>query len=122
MYQLNKSLPFANSMMVVNLKGDNIYRAIERGLRAYPNGTNGAFLQVSGIEYTFDASKSADKRLVQVLYQGKPLDKNQIFKVAISDYLYNGGDNYDEFKDAEVLQTDSLLMTVLADHIKNIKL
>lgn len=121
LYQLNSALPFANSLIVVEMKGDPIYKAIERGLLAYPNGTNGAFLQVSGIKYVFDASKPAGERLVEVTYNGEPLAKDKLYKVAISDYLYNGGDNYEEFKDAEVLDTGELLMNVLADYLREKK-
>jgi 2',3'-cyclic-nucleotide 2'-phosphodiesterase (5'-nucleotidase family) len=87
----------------------------------YPNSSNGTFLQVSGIKYQFDASKPAGKRLVSITMDGKPLDKNQYYKVATNDYLYNGGDNYEEFFDAKLISRGQLLKDVLVDYLKNKK-
>ncbi|HEX2925015.1 MAG TPA: 5'-nucleotidase C-terminal domain-containing protein [Ruminiclostridium sp.] len=121
LYKIGNALPFVNSIVTVEMKGDKIYSAIERGLRPYPNGANGTFLQVSGIKYQFDASKPAGKRLVSVTMDGKPLDKNQYYKVATNDYLYNGGDNYEEFFDSKLINKGQLLKDVLADYLKNKK-
>jgi 5'-nucleotidase / UDP-sugar diphosphatase len=99
-----------------------IYSAIDRGLEAYPNATNGAFLQVSGISYVFDASKPAGKRVVKItLSNGKPVDRNKTYTVATNDYLYNGGDNYTEFQNAKVVSGGDLLKDVLASYIKKEK-
>lgn len=121
LYQLNRSLPFSNTLVVAEVAGDRIYKAIERGLNAYPNGTNGAFLQVSGIRYAFDASRPAGKRVTSVTFNDEPLDFKRKYKVALSDYLYNGGDNFEEFKDASLLSVDELLMNVLADYLRKHK-
>lgn len=118
LYKIGKVLPFSNSLVTIELKGDNIYKAVERGLRVYPSDANGPFLQVSGIHYVFDASKNAGERLVSVTIDGKPLDRNKYYKVATNDYLYNGGDDYVELKDAKVLSRGGLLKDVLAEYIK----
>jgi 5'-nucleotidase / UDP-sugar diphosphatase len=121
-YKVGKVIPFINSLVTIEMSGDLIYQAIERGLRPYPNPSNGAFLHVSsGLSYTFDASKIAGKRLVSVTFNGKPLDKNKIYKVATNDYLFNGGDNYTEFIDTKILSYGDLLKTVLANYIKRHK-
>lgn len=120
LYDVSKPLPFVNSLMTVEVKGSKIYEALERGLRGWPNGSsNGGFLQVSGISYEFDGSKPAGKRLVSVTKDGKPLDKDKLYKLATNDYLVNGGDNYEEFTDAKQLYKGDLLSTVLADYIES---
>jgi 2',3'-cyclic-nucleotide 2'-phosphodiesterase (5'-nucleotidase family) len=121
LYKIGKVLPFSNSLVTVEMKGEKIYSALERGLRAYYSGMNGGFLQVSGISYVIDGSKPAGERLVSVTYQGKPLEKNSCFKVATNDYLYNGGDEYDEFKDSKLLAAGGLLKDILSDYIKSKK-
>lgn len=121
LYKIGKVLPFSNSLVTVEMKGEKIYSALERGLRAYYSGMNGGFLQVSGISYIIDGSKPAGERLVSVSYQGKPLEKDSYFKVATNDYLYNGGDEYDEFKDAKLVAAGGLLKDILADYIKSKK-
>lgn len=119
LYAVGKALPFVNSLVTIEVKGENIYTAVERGVRLYPDGgSNGGFLQVSGIKYTFDASKPAGKRIVSVTIDGKPLDRNKYYKVATNDYLYNGGDGYDELKEGKLLSKGELLKDVLAKYIK----
>ncbi|MNW64195.1 bifunctional 2',3'-cyclic nucleotide 2'-phosphodiesterase/3'-nucleotidase precursor protein [compost metagenome] len=54
-------------------------------------------------------------------FNDEPLDFKRKYKVALSDYLYNGGDNFEEFKDASLLSVDELLMNVLADYLRKHK-
>ncbi|MEW9700448.1 bifunctional UDP-sugar hydrolase/5'-nucleotidase [Paenibacillus sp. SI8] len=120
LYNVGKPLPFVNSLIVVEMTGERIYEALERGLREWPNGaSNGGFLQVSGISYEIDGSKPAGKRLVGVTKDGQPLDKNKVYKVATNDYLVNGGDNYVEFNDAKLIRKGDLLRDVVAVYIKH---
>ncbi|MFZ5989704.1 MAG: bifunctional metallophosphatase/5'-nucleotidase [Bacillota bacterium] len=119
LYKIGKVLPFSNSLVIVEMKGDKIYRAIERGIRDYTSGVNGGFLQVSGIKYVFDGSKPAGERLISVEKDGQPLDRNKYYLVATNDYLYNGGDNYEEFKNIRLVSMGSLLKDVLAQYIKS---
>ncbi|MCD1258647.1 bifunctional metallophosphatase/5'-nucleotidase [Paenibacillus athensensis] len=119
LYNVGKPLPFVNSLVTVEVPGQKVYDALERGLREWPNGSsNGGFLQVSGITYEFDGSKPAGKRLVSVSKDGQPLDKEKIYRVATNDYLVNGGDNYEEFKGAKQVYKGDLLRDVLAEYIK----
>ncbi len=120
LYAIGKSLPFVNSLVTIEIKGSNVYEALERGIRLYPDGgSNGGFLQVSGIKYTFDASQPAGKRIVSVTTaDGKPLDKNKLYKVATNDFLYNGGDGYTELEDSKLLSKGELLKDVLAKYLK----
>lgn len=120
LYKIGKVLPFTNGLVTIEVQGDKIYKALERGIRQYPNsGANGAFLQVSGIKFSFDASKPAGERVVSVkTLDGKELDKNKMYKVATNDYLYNGGDGYEELEDCKLIQKGELLKDVLAKYIK----
>jgi 5'-nucleotidase / UDP-sugar diphosphatase len=119
LYDIGRPLPFVNSTVTVELPGEKIYQALERGLREWPHGANnGGFLHVSGISYTFDGSKPAGERLVRVMKDGQPLDQSKLYKVVTNDYLANGGDNYEEFRDARLISSGKLLREVLADYIR----
>lgn len=120
LYSIGKALPFVNSLVTIEAKGEDIYSAIERGIRLYPDGgSNGGFLQVSGIKYEFDASKPAGKRLVSITTSdGRALDKDKYYKVATNDYLYNGGDGYEELRKAKLLNKGELLKDVLSKYIR----
>ncbi len=118
-YDIGKALPFINYLVVIEVKGDKIYKALERGVMKYPySGANGGFLQVSGITFEFDSSKAAGTRIVKVTKDGKPLDKEKYYKVATNDYLYNGGDNYKEFEDAKLIYKGELLKNVLEKYLE----
>jgi 5'-nucleotidase / UDP-sugar diphosphatase len=119
LYDIGRPLPFVNSTVTVELPGEKIYQALERGLREWPHGANnGGFLHVSGISYAFDGSKPAGERLIRVMKDGQPLDKSKLYKVVTNDYLANGGDNYEEFREARLISSGKLLREVLADYIR----
>lgn len=120
LYTIGEVLPFYNSLVTIEIKGETIYEAIENGLTSYPSGMyNGAFPQVSGISYEFDGSQIAGERLQKVYKDGLPIDKEKVYKVATNDYLYNGGDGYECLKDARLIFSGGLLKDVLADYIKD---
>jgi 5'-nucleotidase/UDP-sugar diphosphatase len=122
MYDVGKPLPFVNSLMTVDVKGEKVYDAIERGLREWPFGaSNGGFLHVAGASYVFDGSKPAGKRLVSITKDGKPLEKDKVYKVAVNDYLAEGGDNFEEFLEGAQKSKGALLKDVLAKYIEKHK-
>lgn len=99
-------LPFDNTVVMVEASGQTIWDALEHGVSSYPAAAGG-FLQVSGLEYTFDASKEPGSRIIEVTIQGKPIDKEKMYSVAANDFLTGGGDKFDMLKD----QTKQLLKT-----------
>ena len=121
MYQIQKALPFSNSIITIRATGDQIVKALERGVKKYPDAKNGAFLQVSGIKYTIDGSKEVGKRIKDVYVGNEPIDRKKSYTVALSDYIYYGGDDYVEFEDCEILDSGELLSNVLAHYIKEKK-
>jgi len=89
-------LPFDNILVGIELTGEQILAALEHSVSAYP-AQLGGFLQVSGLTFTFDASKPAGQRVVEVLVGGEPLDLKQVYRVATNDFLAAGGDGYEMF-------------------------
>jgi 5'-nucleotidase len=86
--------PFDNMPATVDLTGAQI----EEALRISSSGERG-FLQTSGLKYGVDAAKDAEKpaaarnRLTAVtLADGRPLEREKLYKVALPDFLANGGD------------------------------
>lgn len=116
-YQLSKALPYSNSLVVLNVKGENIVKALERGMRKYPDGLNGAFLQVSGMKITIDSSKEVGKKVQKVLIDGAKLENDQLYRVTTTDYLYFGGDDYDEFETSELVDSGPLIKDAVKEYI-----
>lgn len=86
--------PFDNYPAVVIMTADQIAEM----MRLTTSGSRG-ILQVSGIRYTIDMAKDADKdpavrnRIASVtLPDGSPLDPNHLYTVVMPDFLAAGGD------------------------------
>ena len=106
-------------MCVIEVTGQQILDALEWGARNVP-GENGGFLQVSGLSYeihtyidnpcktdenTMFAGIEGERRVQNVLINGKPIDPAATYTLASHDYLLlNGGDGYSMFAGCKVLQ------------------
>ncbi|MFC3767527.1 bifunctional metallophosphatase/5'-nucleotidase [Paenibacillus sp. GCM10012303] len=113
------ALPFDNTVVMVEASGQTVWDALEHGVSWYP-GAAGGFLQVSGLSYTFDASKEAGSRLVEVTVDGKPIDPTKIYKVVANDFLTGGGDKFTMLKDETKLlsKTKSYLRDAFYEYLQ----
>lgn len=116
------ALPFDNTVVMVEASGQVIWDALEHGVSSYP-GAAGGFLQVSGLEYTFDASKEPGSRIVEVLVNGKPIEKNKLYKVVTNDFLTGGGDKFTMLKENTKLlvKTKSYLRDAFYEYLQKHK-
>jgi len=79
-----------------------------------------------GISYMIDVTEDVGKRIKELkfLQTGKPLEMNQIYKVAINSYRANGGGghiNAAGSKNAPIIfQSSEEMRNILTDYIKNI--
>jgi 5'-nucleotidase len=98
-------LPFQNTIATFQLKGGDVKAALENGVSQIAD-VAGRFPQVSGLKYTFDASKPVGQRIlsVEVDEGGKfvPLDMNKTYGVVSNNYMRGGGDGYVVFKDKAI--------------------
>ena len=125
--------PFGNAMCVIEVTGQQILDALEWGARNVP-GENGGFLQVSGLSYeihtyidtpckqdenTLFAGIEGERRVQNVLVNGKPIDPKATYTLASHDYmLLNQGDGYSMFGGCKLLQDRVKLDNqVLIDYI-----
>ena len=119
MAEVYGTLPFDNTVVVVEASGETIWKTLEHGVSSYPSAAGG-FLQVSGLEYTFDASKDPGSRIVEVLVNGEPIDKEKIYKVAANDFLTGGGDKYTMLKEETkvILKTKHFLRDAFVEYLQ----
>jgi 5'-nucleotidase/UDP-sugar diphosphatase len=99
-----KVMPFTNALAIMNLKGSELMEALEQSVGLLPE-TNGGFLHVSGMKFTFDSSKPAGERIVKAEVKNEDgtyteLDENQNYVVATNTYIAAGGNGYDVFAKA----------------------
>lgn len=115
------TLPFANTLVKVSMSGADLKKALEHGVRLYPE-QNGGFPHVSGIRFTFDATKPAGSRVTSVEVNGQPLDETKTYTVATNDFIAKGGDGYDMFKSSTIeFDSGELLSTVVMNYLQSNK-
>jgi 2',3'-cyclic-nucleotide 2'-phosphodiesterase (5'-nucleotidase family) len=102
-------MPFENGLVVVGMPGTAIQKMVEfliHSPRPHP---------ISGMEIVLDA----DGRLEKVSVAGKPIDAEQVYFVATSDYLVEGGENMDFFADRiSISNTGYKIRDALVDYFK----
>ena len=99
------TLPFKNKVVKVELSGATLRQVLEHGVaRSAEDAEPGRFPQVSGLRFTFDATRPAGSRIVSLTVNGKPLDEKKTYTLAVSDYVaIDGGDGYAMLKGTRLL-------------------
>ena len=113
-------MPFGNTVMLVELTGAELLNVIEHGL-AEVEHASGRYPQVSGMTFTYDPTAPANERVREVTVGGAPLDPSRRYRLATTDYLFNGGDGYTMLRQARVVVDASggpLLVNVSAENIQ----
>ena len=95
-------LPFTNTVMKVEVTGAALRQGLEHGL-AQADNQGGGFLQVSGVQISYDGRRQAGNRIVTVEIGGRPLDPDGRYTVAVPNYVAQGGDGHTAFRTARVL-------------------
>lgn len=90
--QLYQVQPFSNRLVRLTLKGAVLLAALEQCV-AGREGLPGC--HISGVEVWFDARKPAGRRIGRVrLENGKGIDKNRTYTLAVSDFMATGGSGF----------------------------
>jgi 5'-nucleotidase / UDP-sugar diphosphatase len=112
--------PFNNTLVVMDLTGDEIMKALEYGVSGLKEG-QGRFLQVSkGFNYAFDPDNEAGRRVLSASLNGQPIDPAKTYKVVMNNFMAVGGDGFEVFKNAKGarLSTGILDVDVLIDYLR----
>lgn len=108
-------LPFENTVVTIELTGAEIVAVLEHGVSMYPE-LWGGFLHVSELAYVFDGTQPRGSRIVEVRYQGEPIDPDATFLVATNGFLTAGGDGF-EMMVKPVLQEFGTMQEVLIEYL-----
>jgi len=98
-------LPFKNKLVKIEVTGATLRAALEHGVsRSAEDSEPGGFPQVSGVQFSFDASRSPGARLVDVKVNGLPLDDAKKYTLTTTTFIaLDGGDGYSMFKGSPVI-------------------
>jgi 2',3'-cyclic-nucleotide 2'-phosphodiesterase (5'-nucleotidase family) len=115
---IENSLRFNNSLSLVTVSVTKLKELLEHGIALYPN--QGRFPQVSGMAFSFDLTKPAGSRIVNLAIQdsqGNDLDvvvragqlqgdASRTIRMVTLNFLAGGGDSYPFPQDASASRVD----------------
>jgi 2',3'-cyclic-nucleotide 2'-phosphodiesterase (5'-nucleotidase family) len=115
---IENSLRFNNSLSLVTVTASKLRELLEHGVASYPN--QGRFPQVSGVAFSFDLTKPAGSRILNLTIEdatGKDLDlivrngtlygdPNRTFRMVTLNFLAGGGDSYPFPTDPSINRVD----------------
>lgn len=108
MQELVGILPMLDHVVMLEMSGETLIAALQNGVSKWP-ALEGRFLQVSGVQFMFEAFKDDDgKNVTRVLPEtvkvgGEPVDLKRMYKVGTKDYLMHGKDGFTMFPKCTVL-------------------
>ncbi|PTX95596.1 bifunctional UDP-sugar hydrolase/5'-nucleotidase [Opitutus sp. ER46] len=112
---------YENTLYVIEVTGAQLKAALEHAARYFlpyeagktpaqlvdPNIPGYAFDIAEGVSYEIDLRRPPGDRILNLTFQGAPLDPARKLRLATNNYRYNGGGGYTMFKGAKVLDRSS---------------
>lgn len=114
---------YENTLAVIEVTGAQLKEALEHSARYFgtyePGRTKGPadlidprlpgynFDMAEGVEYAIDLGRPPGARIVDLRFQGQPLDPARKLRLALNNYRRNGGGGYAMYQHAPVLHRDS---------------
>jgi 5'-nucleotidase len=80
------------NLIKLELTGQQIYDLLNQQWES--RNDQGRVLQVSGLSYTWDASKPPGQRIVAIMKDKEPLHTEALYTVTVNEYLINGGGHF----------------------------
>jgi 2',3'-cyclic-nucleotide 2'-phosphodiesterase (5'-nucleotidase family) len=100
-------MPFDNALVIIEIKGSLLQSYLD--FLAADGGGGG----VAGLSYQIQ-----DKKAVNILVGGLPLDANKTYVMANSDYAVDGGGGFNAFKTLQQNRTNYLQRDAILDYCK----
>lgn len=107
------ALPFVNYLWTYDAKGAQILELLEHSLSLVHG-----MAQVAGMRVTYDMSKPEGHRIVSVEISGKSLDPAGKYKLAITSFIAEGGDEYFTLMKQVPIQKGPLLSEMVIEAIR----
>ena len=105
--------PFLDTVQTVKIPGSLLVEVIEQGL-----SLDRGIMQVSGIKVSYDLERPVGSRVLEITVGNKPLNNNDFYTLATGSYIVNGGDNYPQFRDLEMVSLGRPFSEVLLSYFK----
>ena len=94
-------LPFGNSLVTMSLTGAQIEALLQSQFRGPPDDTSDVLQVSSGFSYTWDAARPEGARVdpSTIMIDGVPIDPEATYRVTANNFLADGGDDYNVFRE-----------------------
>lgn len=102
-------MPFDNLIVLQSIKGSELQKFLDNSAKRGGWPVSGMTMQI------------ADKKAVNVMIGGKPLDNDSIYVIANSDYVANGGDEMDMLRVLPKKDIGYLFRDAIIDYINKLK-
>ena len=114
--ELFRVQPFANTLVVLELTGDQLLRALEQAVRGSQPSVH-----VSGIRVRFDRRRQVGDRVVQaVLDGGGPISPGGRYTVTVNNFMHEGGDGFAVLREAVAARPTGIVdLDALVDYLRS---
>ncbi len=102
-------MPFENGLVVLHADGETVQKLFER-MAEY-----GGWPVSHHIRFKIKNEQPTD-----IAINGKPIEKNKIYKIALSDFIANGGDKCSFFKDKKRDLLGKLFRDAIMEHVMDL--
>lgn len=116
-------LPFESKIVTIEITGKSLLEALEHSVYRYEGGE---FLQMSGIQVSYDMNRPSGARVVDakvlcaqcMIPELENIVETKMYKIVTQDFLANGGDGFEMFKERTVDEFDVLDIEVFVEYLK----
>ena len=108
-------MQFGNQIKTAEVDGKTIRAILEISVSNIPS-EYGSFMQVSGMNFTFDPSQPVGQRVQDIFIGDAPLDENKIYTLTTSHFIFSGGD-YTLMKNAKIIKVCGIDSEILTEYI-----
>lgn len=107
------ALPFLNSLVVCEMTGAQIRQVLEQGFTL-----ERGMMQVSGLRATYDMSRPAGQRLIDLQINKSAVEDKKTYRVATNSFIAQGGDLYQVFLQTKQTDSGKALSDVVIDYFR----
>lgn len=119
-----KEVPLNNKVITLEISGEDLRQALENAVWMVGKD-DGRFGQLSGVRMVVRSNAVPGSRLELVEIGGEKLDPKKIYRLATTDFLFQGKDGYESIGRAKLAVGSleaPLLWTVILDSVSGLKL
>lgn len=98
--------PFRNTMSTLSMTGAELVQVLEEGATA-PEKLGGLLYPSSSLTYQVDFSKPAGSHVSNVTIDGRPLQMDKTYLIAVNGFTMSGGDSHFVLRDLKGTRTDT---------------